>query len=127
MSTSPMMPHLRYSPYQDFVVELFLRHDSVQIPSQRCQNTVPCTSSKSGVEQEIPVVHLFANPAGMEMRWRMPGDESAGDGSHFAVVVEVAFAVFHLLLVEKTHLAPFAVGKLVDDGATEIIACSVVD
>ena len=126
MSTSPMMPHLRYSPYFGISSELFLGHDAVQIPSQRCQNTVPCTSSKSGVEQEIPVVHLCQSCRnGNEVAYA--GDESAGDGSHFAVVVEVAFAVFHLLLVEKTHLAPFAVGKLVDDGATEIIACSVVD
>ena len=55
------------------------------------------------------------------------GNEAPGDGGHHAVIVEILLAVFHLLLIEQTEFSPFAVGETIDEGATQIVACKIVD
>ena len=55
------------------------------------------------------------------------GDETARDGRHHAVVVEIAFALLHLLLREQAEAAQAAVGEAVDERAAQIVARQVVD
>ena len=43
------------------------------------------------------------------------------------MIVEVAFRLLHLLLVQQTHLAPLAVGKLIDNGTAHVERHEIVD
>ena len=98
----------------------------MQVPAQNGQYGVPCTSAYRGVEQEFPIVHLCQSGwNGDEVT--DAGNESAGDGGHHTMVVKIFLAFLHLALAEHAEMAEFAVGKLIDDGTAEIVACQIVD
>ena len=54
-------------------------------------------------------------------------NESSCQGGHDTVVVEVTLRLLYLLLVQQTHLAPLAVGKLIDNRSPNIKGYEVVD
>ena len=110
----------------DFGLQLVLGHHRVQIPSQGGQDAVPCTGTECGVEQELPIFH-FRQACGDGNKVSDAGNEAPSDGGHYAVIVEILLAVFHLLLIEQTEFSPFAVGETIDERATQIVACKIVD
>ena len=110
----------------DFGLQLVLGHHRVQIPSQGGQDAVPCTGTECGVEQELPIFH-FRQACGDGNKVSDAGNEAPSDGGHHAVIVEILLAVFHLLLIEQTEFSPFAVGETIDERATQIVACKIVD
>ena len=110
----------------DFGLQLVLGHHRVQIPSQGSQDAVPCTGTEGGVEQELPIFH-FRQASGDGNKVSDAWNEAPGDGGHHAVIVEILLAVFHLLLIEQTEFSPFAVGETIDERATQIVACKIVD
>ena len=108
------------------LVELFLRHNGLHIPAQGGKNGVPEACTDGGVEQELPVAHACHSCR--------DGDEMADDGHETtcqrgcdAVLVEVALALLHLLLIEQAEMSPAAIGKAIDDGSAEIASGKVVD
>ena len=79
----------------------------MEVPTERCQDTVPAAGAYSGVEQEAPVGHL-GQACGDGNQMTDAGNESSGDGSHHAVVVEVSLALLHLFLIEQAEVADVA-------------------
>ena len=107
-------------------IQLVFGHDGGEIPAQGGEDSVPSTSTDGGVEQELPIGHTCQSRGDadqMAYAW----DESSGECSYHAVIVEVLLALLHLLLVEQTHLAPFDVGKLIDDGSAHLERQEIVD
>ena len=43
------------------------------------------------------------------------------------MIVKISLALLHLGLVKHAQATEFAVGKSVDDGATEVVTCKIVD
>ena len=54
-------------------------------------------------------------------------DKSACERCHRSMVVEILFTLLHFLLVEQAHMSPAAIRKTVNNRATEVVACNVVD
>lgn len=55
------------------------------------------------------------------------GDEATYEGGHGSVVGEVFLGVLHFLLVEEAEVSEGAIGKSVDDGASEVASGCIVD
>ena len=110
----------------DFVVELVLRYDGVEIPAQSCKDGVPATGTDGGIEQEFAVVHASQSGRNAD-EVANARNETARECGDDAVFVEVTFRLLDLLLIEQTHLAPLAVGELIDDGTADVESHEIVD
>ena len=115
-----------FAIFQNFVVELFFGHDIVKVPAQKSQNSVPCTGANGGIEQEFRLVHLGQSGGNGD---QVPNarNEAPRDGGHHTMVVKIFLALLYFALVEQAEVSQPAVGKLVDDGAPQIVACQIVD
>lgn len=103
-----------------------LGYYGMEIPSEGGEDAVPCSSSDSGEEKEVPEIHACQSGWDADKvtdAW----DKAACNGGYLSVFVEVFLAFFHFFLIEETHLSPFAVCETIDDRATEILSCYVID
>ena len=112
--------------FADLLIQLIFGHDGVQIPAHSSQHAVPSTSTDGREEDELTIVH--ASQSGRDGyqvtdHW----DKAPRQCGCYTMIIEILLALFHLFLIQQTHLAPFAVGKLIDDRATYIEGNEVVD
>lgn len=103
-----------------------LWHYRVKIPSEGCENTVPCSGSNSGEKKKTPEIHACqacrdANK--MTNAW----NKATCNGGYLTVVIKVFLAFFYFFLIQQAHLSPFAVCKTIDDRTSEIFSCYVID
>ena len=87
---------------------------------------MPSTSTNRGEEDKFAVVH--AGQSGRDGyqvtdHW----DEASCQRGCNTVIVEVFFTLLYLLLIQQAHLAPLAVGELIDHRATHIQSHEIVD
>ena len=93
------------------LVELFLRHNGLHVPAQGGKNGVPKACTDGGVEQEFPVAHACHSSRDRD-EMSDDGHEATSQRGCDAVLVEVALALLHFLLIEQAEMSPPAVGKL---------------
>ena len=112
--------------FHDLALQLVGRDDRGEIPAEERQDGVPGACADGGIEKKLPVVHP-GQSGGNGDEVADARDETARDGRHHTVVVEIAFALLHLLLREQAEAAEAAVGEAVDERAAQIVAGQVVD
>ena len=66
-------------------------------------------------------------PAGMEINWRIPGNETADERRYIAFLAEILLCALDLLARQQTQVSEFAVGELIDDNTSEPHGQTVVD
>ena len=87
---------------------------------------MPTASTNRGEEQELAVVHT--GQAGRDRdQVTDNGYKATCQRGSDPVIVKVFLTPFYFLLIEQTHLSPFAVGKLINDGAAYVECHKIVD
>lgn len=110
----------------DALLQLTCRNERMQIPAESSQDAIPYAGADGRINQKFPKVHPRQS-CGHRNQLPDARNESAGDGGHKAMVVEVALALLYLLLVEQAKVAQAAVGEPIDDRTPEKISGSIVD
>ena len=87
---------------------------------------MPSSGTNCGKQQKLTVVHPC------QSCW--DGDKMTNDrnkppckGGSNAMVIKISLTLLHFLLIQKAHLSPFAVGKLINDRSADVECYKVVD
>ena len=107
-------------------LKLIFRYNAIEIPSKTSKDTVPYACSNGSKEDETAKVHPCKSGRNTN-EMSDARDETTCYCCHLTMIIKIFLALLHLLLIEKTHLTPFAISKAVDDRTTEILTREIVD
>ena len=95
-------------------------------PSDGGQHAVPNAGSQGREEQEFAQIHLCQTCRYADELANCR-NETSEEGRHRAVFGKIVFGLFHRCLIDETHVSETAVGKAVNDGATQPLGQVVID
>jgi len=113
----------------NFLEELFFGFDTRhfrEIVTDSGEDGIPNAGSQCGEQEEGAELH--AGQSGRDGdELAHGGYQSANESGYGTVLVKEFLGVLHLGFVDKAHMSEAAIGKLIDDGATEPFGQIIID
>ena len=98
----------------------------VYAPPYQRQHRVPCSSTKSGKDQEPTYVHTCQSCRDAD-KLTHSRNQSAKECGSGTVVAEELFCLLHLCPVDKAHMTQSAVGKAVNNRSAQPLANNITN